>query len=779
MKHESGIGVCLIPADGDGDSLKYPELQYQQKLKWKQGMLGIKETEAEYNSRHNCCFVRCHENQRFKIVVRFNEGFEMYSSSSIWIGVGIGNSEPYRWEPDDKLYLPGVNQLDRLAREFDDLRFDYHSIQKSFAVGQQTVLESPAGEGYEVPEYKESNNVDYDEFCAYRIEKKPRTDYVNPGTLTVVVQRGGHDWPDGDGMARKDQSKIGPGGPLKERPRNEDTFLHTYSRNGREFRWEFRVRSLDRMREIERRNRAAAGEGPMSCEENNDSLRYTMIRDEDFKLKGKQGEDYRQQLQEEYLKKGERDKKTAGKPLRERKKPKVCECPEDHVDKSCKKRKARDEATGDGNEGQNAPRAKKPKAPRASTQPDEQTDEPSAPSEEPNMPAPGDKEALIAPRACNKCQKYKKPPKGKKWFFVKDIGPSGRDEEAADEDTVQEVVGGEQSQEPPPPPQQPILQRDEDDEEMIGIFENKPAAEEIPPIASTLSASPAPEANEHDNIAPGQVQESGQVNSQIMRDKISPPEVPSTRKLSSPPSPGTTQNKIWSPVRFTLHLFDGNSKAEASKAGNELSAGGIRRSLPQVSGNPRQQSSSPALKVIGRETFLRQSKRWSESSLSGLPTLGRESTLARDSETRSSWPEQRMRRRDFSLSGSQTFGNRSIPQPSPLQQQEPSSHCGSHRSPTPRAATTSRKQQHTTIDLTGDTTAEIKEFKKECSEEIEAKYQHAQVVEDSEDEVEAELRNVRLRCEEIQLERKQAELERKLKQMAAAKCRTKVKQEID
>lgn len=164
MKHESGIEVYLIPADGDGDSLKYPELHHQQKLNWYAGMFGTKETEAEYNARHNCCFVRRHENQRFKIVVRFNEGFEMYSSSSILIGVGIGAKQRYAWYPKD-IGLDWRNSELLEERRERASKFEYHSLQKSFAVGQQIVLEGPGGKGYVVLEYREGKNVTSEHVC--------------------------------------------------------------------------------------------------------------------------------------------------------------------------------------------------------------------------------------------------------------------------------------------------------------------------------------------------------------------------------------------------------------------------------------------------------------------------------------------------------------------------------------------------------------------------------------------------------------------------------------
>ncbi|KAF2207589.1 hypothetical protein CERZMDRAFT_102269 [Cercospora zeae-maydis SCOH1-5] len=217
MKHESGIEVYLIPANRNGDSVKYPELHYQQKLYWYERIFGTKETEAEHKSRHNCCFLRSHENQRFKIVVRFNEGFEMYSSSSILIGVGIGAKARYKWYPKTK---------------------------KSFAVGKRIVLEGKGREGYGVPDFMESKYVISDEHPFHGITKYPRNDYANPGTLSVVAQRGGHDWLDGEGKPRKEQSKIGPDDPMKERPRKEKTFKYVYSGNGRRIRWEFRVRSL-------------------------------------------------------------------------------------------------------------------------------------------------------------------------------------------------------------------------------------------------------------------------------------------------------------------------------------------------------------------------------------------------------------------------------------------------------------------------------------------------------------------------------------------------------
>lgn len=160
MKHESGIEVYLIPADGDGDSLKYPELHRKQKLAWYYGMFGTKETEVQYQARHNCCFVRRHENQRFKIVVRFNEGFDMYSSSSILIGVGVGANQRYKWYPAKAYQSADNNSRLRLDRWDKGSRFEYHSVQKSFAIGQQIVLEGPDGSGYTVPEYEESEPVE-------------------------------------------------------------------------------------------------------------------------------------------------------------------------------------------------------------------------------------------------------------------------------------------------------------------------------------------------------------------------------------------------------------------------------------------------------------------------------------------------------------------------------------------------------------------------------------------------------------------------------------------
>ncbi|PIB00043.1 hypothetical protein CB0940_03689 [Cercospora beticola] len=830
MKHESGIEVYLIPADGDGDSLKYPELHHKQKLEWFKKMLGTKETEDEYHARHNCCFIRRHENQRFKIVVRFNEGFEMYSSSAILIGVGIGYEATYGPPgPIVRYCRKSVRRSARREREEQrerDFEFEYHTIQKSFAVGQQIVLEGPNGKGYEVPEYIESDESPY-----YRIEKRPYENYVNPGTLTVAVQRGGHDWLDEEGVSRREQSKIGPNGPLKERPRDEDSFLHVYGKNGRKVRWEFRVRSLERMLEIEKRNRVSAGQGPMSQEEGNDPLRYTLIRDEDFQLKGKQGEDYRLQLQEEYLRKGERDKQAAARPRRERKKPKVCNCPEEHGGETCKKRKLRDGATQDGSEEQSMPRAKKPKAPCASNRPAEQAAGSSIAPDESDMPAPGEKEALTAPRECKKCRKYKKAPKGKKWFFVQDTGrwmlapidardsfQAWADGEEADDETVQRAAGAGPSQAPEvAAPQQPIIRPDKDDEEIVGI-EAKPAESETPideadketmqqvtgaeqhleptrpaaqqplfqqyengqeianinetretqgaPNTNAVELPGASPSNEPVHAALDKEHEVDQVDTGTMQDIVPTAEVPSTGIPPGAEPTSTEKNKadrIWTPLNFTLHLYDGNSAAKTNSQGNAKGSGRIGRSFSGFSATPVQRPPSAMQKFIERSIWDSPSPGFLDFS---SPPFGKDMTPVRDdgagnpqdddSGFGTPFPDEsgssfKPRRRRSIPSRSRIFPNRSRP----------------------------RDQSHTAIDLTVDTASEIRTFKKEHSEQVESKYQQTRFVqEDSEDEFEAELRDIELRREEIQLERRQAELKRKLKQKAAAKRQSKVKQEI-
>ncbi|CAK1360886.1 unnamed protein product [Cercospora beticola] len=719
MKHESGVEVYLIPADGDGESLKYPELHYRQKLGWLQGMFGTKETQAEYQARDNCCFIRRHENQRFKIV--------------------------------------------------------------------QVVLSGPNGQGYEVPEYAESSDVDKDEKPEYCIVKETRRDCASPGTLTVIVQRGNHYWLDEKGKPQLEQSKNGPRGPLKERPRREYSFRNTQGKNGRKIRWQFRVRSLGRMLEIEKSNREKDGREPMSPEEKNDPLRYTLIRDEDFRLKEKQGCDYRMQLQKEYLEKMAR-KNRPFKPRRVRKQPRICECPKEHVGQVCKKRKAAAEIMENGvGEGSTA-RAKRPKASGASPQHSEVNRTSSIPLEEPSTTSTIGEEALVAPRACKKCRRYKKAPKGKKWFFdrlcerwmlapidAEDSFQPLADGEEADGETMQVVNGAEQNQTVRlAPTEQPTLQQDEDNEEVVDI-ESKPAGEETwteeadeeivqqvigaeqdlvltrpgtqQPLLqqdeddqeiinshqdnetkAVLHASEAEtfrgtSARNNVHGALDQHQESDQVDSEVARIMTPTADFPATSIPASPKSPSAAEKrpgKIWTPLRFTLHLYDDNSAAKTNDGVDGERPGRIERSPPQISGTSNSRTFPPRLPFVDRNIWNDPTERLSGSSLAVSSTP------------------------------------RVKPEPRP-----------------------SIGQSNNVVDLTGDSSSEIRAFKKEHTEEGESKSQHINVSsDDTEDEDEAELKDLQLRHKEVQLKIRMGELKRKMKLKAAAKRQSKVKQEI-
>ncbi|PPJ56180.1 hypothetical protein CBER1_09093 [Cercospora berteroae] len=595
-------------------------------------------------------------------------------------------------------------------------RFGYHSIQKSFVVGQQVVLSGPGGEGYKVLEYAETINIDSDEDPRYCILKEPRMDCASLGTLTVTVQRGNHYWLDERGKPQIEQCKTGPRGPLKKRPRSENSFRNLLGKNGRKIRWQFRVRSLDRMLEIEKSYRKKDGREPMSPEEKNDPSRYTLIRDEDFRLKQKQGHDYRMQLQKEYLEKRARENRPV-RLRRVRKQPKICKCPKEHVGQICKKRKAVAEITGNGIEGASTDRTKRLKAFGAFPQHSEVNRTSAIPLEEPGTNSTIGEEALVAPRACKKCRRYKKAPKGKKWFFdrlslvngaeqnqtvrfaLSEQPPLQQDEDndeivdveakptreetwtaEAGEEFVPQVIGAEQGLVPTRyESQQPLLQQDEDDQEIINTHQGNEAQDTL--HATETKARKRSSARDNVHGAPDQHQESDQPDSQVARIIIPTADFPamSNPALSKPPSAAEkTPGKIWTPLRFTLHLYDGNSAAKANDGVDEERPGRIVRSPPQISG------------TSNREPLL----------------------IAR-------------------------------------------------------------------LDLTWNSSSEIRASKKEPTKEVESKYQHIHVSsEDTEDEDEAELKNLQLRHEEIQLKIRMAKLKRKMKQKAAAKQQSRAKQEI-
>ncbi|KAI5359209.1 hypothetical protein Slin14017_G101110 [Septoria linicola] len=402
MKHESGVEVYLVPANG---TLKYPELRYEQKLLWKPNMYGTKETAEQFDARHNCCFVR-HTEQRCNIVVRFNENFDMFSGSAVLIGVGIGQSKPFaKHESQSRYHGMECNTYEAdVLLEKERLRsapqFEYTVRQKTKTVFQQIVLRGPGGQGFDVPQFQEGDDFDSEEEPYYGIGKKAYQDMVNPGVLAVVVQRGNANWLDEENKPMKEQSKDGPGGPLHERPYEPGSFKHLYSENGWKLRWEFRIRSLERVLEVDERNRKRAGQPPLSKAERSGPNRYALVGDTDFYVMAKQGQDHRMALQQAWLKRPER----VSRPLRVVKAPKTCGCPVHHA-RSSKRRKTVPEAcvstaiTSRGQDFHGRVLRKESPYQAATSQP---------------PPEPQDQ---MSAQTCLKCQGYKLPPRGKKFAW--------------------------------------------------------------------------------------------------------------------------------------------------------------------------------------------------------------------------------------------------------------------------------------------------------------------------------------------------------------------------
>ncbi|GIZ36606.1 hypothetical protein CKM354_000007600 [Cercospora kikuchii] len=723
MKHESGIEVYLIPADNNPQRpMRFPELPHNQEVDAKSSVLYAGETQAEYRARQISCFVNQDTTQRYKIVVRFEPDYDFGTATAVLVGVGVGYHRAYEW-------WDSASRATKALHSDNEPKFDYYRKHVDAVIGgQQFILEGKDGNGYEVPEFDRHSDLEVDKFSPYPIRKDAFDDHDNPGTLTVVVQKGHVNWPAEAEISRRDQrsadhrsqyiisqlticSRLEMQNALVEKPCDGSSFKRVHSKNGWKIRFEFRLRSWDLMHRVE--------ESYLLTHLQRDPARYSRVRDHDFAAREEQAENVRLQLEAGSFVKAPKQK--------------TRKCPAYRCINTCRKRTARIEPRIDGAEELDMPRAKKAKGCLDCSELNEHAMNYVIFSNSYADP-------LTASSAHNYCEGCKNLPEEEKWRYVQRDGrwmrvliddpvsnQSSQDGQEDGEETSQQDFSAKQILPAKgSTPQQPLLPLDQDDEEIVNMEEKLSAKETL--SSGNGKSRTGKAKNQPVSFDSSENQDTAQAKSGILEGPV-----PASSRYATR-DPGYLEPQGTVPDNDSASAFI--TEAPPTLPHSNTAAQTYHRS---DSGGLMDLLSSP-LRV------------------STTPPRPQPSRMIHGASEEPLYLQQTAHRGHFSLADSPTFANNT--------EQLPAS-----------------RKPRTILDLMEDRAEENRGVKKERSEVVEVEYQYTQVAkQESEDEDEVELRNIRLRREEIKLERREAELERKLKlkQKAAAKppVKVKVKQEI-